>query len=275
MPANDPIRFILDRVALEHPNPSHFDGYELECWPKTAEEELLQLGLLIKTPRATATVCGGCEMSCHKSVVARQVADMSRTRAFIYCDESPDLGRIPIEIDRLRRYRATIGSIGQFAVATLGLKEPKIGRQETRLALGILRGRYGDRQVSVAVRDRHVVLVVGQQVQLLTDIVSYAASGVSADKQQIKRMLNRKELEESPITSIEPSNAVLKSSQDAALAKRNQEIYRIGADIRKRGESWQQIAEEIARMPFIRSTEDGLRPIKASTVLRLLARRPR
>src|SRR5690606_11309140 len=153
----------LDRVAMEHPSPAYIAGSEIAEWPAGAESILVKLRLLVEPTRATSATCAGCELGCHQPLLMRSSPRPDPPVAYLLCDEEPDLGRISIRLEHLRRFRASLSTAAFFISSVLKLAEPTRSCSTDRPAAGMLRGRYGLRELALTVADRRVVMLVGSQ----------------------------------------------------------------------------------------------------------------
>lgn len=271
-PDYDPLRTVVERVGAEYPSTCHFIGYELEYWRPGTASAMVDIGLFVETTRATAALCTGCELACHKPVIVRTKPGADVASGFIVCDEEPDLGRIPVGTERLRRFRASLSTVARTVAVCLELDPSRVEAQRVRLVVGHIRGRYGPREVAVAPRDGRIVLTVGAQVKELTDLIVWTGRGAAIDRLETVRMANRKGQRPPTRLAFDKDRRTLQPlAKQAAFADRNQEILRHGKRLRAQGLSWPKAAEQIARMPFITSPKHGLRPIGAETVRRILA----
>lgn len=268
----DPVRFVLDRVAMEHPSPAHYFGFELEEWNVGAEAELTARGLLQETTRTTSARCAGCERGCHKPVIVRTKHDETTPTAHIECDEEPKHGRIPVRLDRLRRWRASLQTAAYFSATCLRLPAPDRRGPLDRIPLGSMRGRKGMREVAIILRDQRILLSVGQQEHVLHELVWWRETGLHVDHDQIKRLANRKRGPASASTSEETKAVSAKQEYARLRADRDREIVAQGKRLRKEGKSWTTIADEIAGMPFIARAAPQIRLITVETIRRILSR---
>lgn len=268
LPAANPIRMIIERVAAEHPAPAVFFGYEMDEWSTGAMEVLAEKGLIIESGRATSAVCTGCGIQCHKRVVVRRLPAGGEARAFIVCDEEPDHGRIPLRLEHLRSFQASFATVARLAADCLNLSDAElVGRQE-RFEFGTVRGRNGLREVSLVLRQQQIALLVGQQEKNLTDLLTWKENGVRFDKSQLKRMADRKLRPSKDLVARQSATPV----RENIIAERDREIVKHGRRLKPHRKSWTVVSEEIARMPFILSPKEDLRPIKAPTVRRILTK---
>ena len=140
---------LVERLEASHPASATFDADETDEWPDGIVPSLLKSGLLQETRRATALVCDGCNWSCDKPIIVRKLVASGRTRAFIQCDEEPDLGRIQVPMERLRGYRLVPRMLERFiqkAVSALGSPAPS---RSSSSHLGLIKGRYGVRPIAI------------------------------------------------------------------------------------------------------------------------------
>ena len=266
----DPIRLVIDRVAVEYPAPTHFIGFELDEWPDGAEEALFSEGVFNVATRAHSSTCGGCERKCSKPVIARRQRASAVLTAYIECDEEPGHGTIPVGLEQLRRYQVSLRTLARWLIKHLRLDASRIASIPDGLWLGAIRGRYEKRDISLLVRDERFLLLVGQQEQELSEIISWQKHASAVDTRQIMRLVNRKR--KLPLASKKLDEEVSSTvGHSDLIAERNRQIRSHGKQLRKTGKSWPTISQEIARMPFIASSEQGLKPIQACTVRRILA----
>jgi hypothetical protein len=81
-------------------------------------------GLLNPVEPATATICDGCDRACPMEVQFAPSRGASPGRAFIVCDKRDDIGRVPVEMDRLRRWRVSLDQIAEMTATLLGADRP-------------------------------------------------------------------------------------------------------------------------------------------------------
>ena len=265
----DPLRMVFERVASAHPAAATFDGLETKDWPEGALGMLLSLRLLTETGRASSITCPGCEAECHKPVVVRPFRGSSIPRAFVTCDEEPDYGRVPVSMFHVARFQSSFVSTAQFASRYLELMSAE---QITggRILLGVAKGRHGPRDVALVMRDRRLVVTIGDQVESLCRLLSWSDVGPTLDRGLLCRLSNRKERREIA-NATKASSRNSKSSGAPPQSRRNQEILRCATQLKGSDANKTRIAEKIARMPFIAKPRNDLKRISAATVRRILA----
>ena len=161
-------------------------------------------------------------------------------------------------------------TIARFAARCCNLQSIDPAGPSSPLQLGVKRGRLGPRHLAILLKAQCVLLVVGQQELELARLISWTNDGLRVDLDQLVRLTNRKQ--RSPATH---AGAVVSPRPDrhALILERDREIERLGQLLRQQHKSWPTIAEEISRMPFLATPKNGLKPIKADTVRRILTRR--
>ena len=122
-------------------------------------------------------------------------------------------------------------------------------------------------------REHRVILVVGQKEHDLAALIRWRGDGLSVNRDQFKRLANRKLRPDEPPARRDVADKPQNSSRQGFTAQRDREIQRRGTSLQRKGMTETDAAKEIARMPFIISPKNGLKPIKWETVRRILARR--
>ncbi len=133
---------LLERIEAAFPEPAIFGLLETESWPDGALRSLIDCRLLQETSRATSILCDGCEWSCCKPVIVRTGLTNRSARAFVECDEEPDLGRIFIPLERLKRYRLTLAMLASFIRQALAISSTSFIERSKSISLGRIKGRY-------------------------------------------------------------------------------------------------------------------------------------
>lgn len=149
-------------------------------WDVGVLDTLLASGLLKPAAAALSIECHGCEERCFTDVVV-QPGNAGAARAFIVCDvhgKQEIMGRIPIKIERLRRWHITNKQLARFLCGMLGMHgEPEVQQDAKRIPLGMLQSANGRRWVSLL--RTPLALEVNQQQMPLTELL-FVESGVLA-----------------------------------------------------------------------------------------------
>ncbi|MCZ6887232.1 MAG: hypothetical protein O7H39_01960 [Gammaproteobacteria bacterium] len=85
---------------------------------------LCDAGLLTAFEPSATTICDGCDRACPMEVQCVPGCGASPSRAFIVCDKRDDIGRVPVEMDRLRRWRMSLDLIAETTATLLGTDRP-------------------------------------------------------------------------------------------------------------------------------------------------------
>jgi hypothetical protein len=247
---------LLKRVAEAAPNSAVFDADELAEWPGGVVDALFHAGLLQGAPRATEVFCDGCEWRCLKPVVVRTTPNGARPRAFVHCDEEPDLGRIPVPLERLRRYRASVTMIAALAARSLGLDPSAKADRDGSITLGSLGGRHGRRVLRIAPNAGRLLLHVGSQAIELSAVVLWEGRTVRADRGAIQKLVDQRAERASAAVSNQPRTAA-RDARKQKTEKRNRRILREALRLRKKTKNWSGIAKQVAKMDFVRGISAG------------------
>jgi hypothetical protein len=95
-----------------------FDAGEVAMWTDGALNELVALGILKKASPAASVVCDECEEQCIEEI------ELIGKRAYIICHQREDIGRIPIDLDRLRLWCVDVAALASIVAVELGIHDP-------------------------------------------------------------------------------------------------------------------------------------------------------
>src|SRR5262245_15311677 len=239
-------QIILDRIADCFPQHAVFDTDETSGWPDWTLGLLIDAGLLQQGSRPTEVFCDGCEWGCLKPVVVRTLPNGRKSRAFVTCDEEPDLGRIEVGSERLKRYIATAGLAANLVGRSLGLKSPAKPGPGGSVVVGHVKGRNGHRLLSVEVRQGQLLLAAGGHRIALGELVHWNRRALAFDDQAVRRLVNRKTTQngpEYPFSSERPMQDRRKK------VKRDHQIRREAARLRRQNKNWSftRVSNHISR----------------------------
>jgi hypothetical protein len=163
----------------------------------------------------------------------------------------------------LRRWQASRSSLGSFISEALGFGRQSWSLTDPSITLGPIKGRYGRRSVALLQLRDQIVVQVDRQQEPLTRLLHWQGAEISVCDSLLRRLANRKGSK--PSAPAEPRQQWL-----LRKSERDQEILRRASKLRDQGLNWTQIAERIALMPFIKSSDAS--PIDPSTVRRILSK---
>lgn len=78
---------------------------ETADWPEGKLAELVSEGILSEIQPSTSVVCDQCEENCPVEPDIRTIPNTGRAVGVFVCKRDPDIGRIEINLDRLRRWQ--------------------------------------------------------------------------------------------------------------------------------------------------------------------------
>jgi len=269
-PKRDEIpRLVFERVAAAHPTPAVFEADEVTGWPVGVLELLKKSALLQEIDRATTLYCDGCEWRCEKPVVVRTPPKGGAIRAFINCNEEPDLGRIPIGLERLVRYRSTATMLVEFVARAAGTKASRVSKKASVVLLTKIKGRFGPRPVLIGIVPGKLQLKVGSHEVALADFVKWSEGAVTIDWAVARRLANRKD-QVGRAGGRYQSNRSVQESTKRKTARRDREIVREARRRRREtSDGWTLISEQIAKMPL--ANRKGGARLTASRVRRIIS----
>jgi hypothetical protein len=256
---------VLDRIADHSPQHALFDSDEVPAWPPWVLKALLTAGLLRETSRATEVFCDGCDWGCLKPVIVRALPNARKPRAFVVCDEEPDLGKIEITPERLKRYMATVGLAARFVGRSLGLKPISEAGSGGSVCVGRLQGRNGGRVLAIEPRQGQLLLTAGGHRVVLSDLVYWDRRTLALDHRTVRRLVNRTAARSSLRDHPPPEHA---KEGRRKKASRDDQIRQEAARLRRQNRKWTitQVANHIAKMELA----DG---ISAARVRRIIYER--
>ena len=94
---------LADRLQI--PDADIIAADEIADWPDGRFEELVSERILTEIEHAMGVVCNQCEENCYIEPTIRTYPDGSKTVGVFVCTRNPDIGRIEIDLNRLRQWR--------------------------------------------------------------------------------------------------------------------------------------------------------------------------
>lgn len=96
-------------------------------WPDATADCLdvfCRSGLLREADPERATICDGCDRGCTMEVAWCADPDEPNARPFIVCDKRDDIGRVPVDTERLRSWHFSMEQIASAVSTLLGTSQP-------------------------------------------------------------------------------------------------------------------------------------------------------
>jgi hypothetical protein len=109
----DLLRFVWERADSTEPV---YSADEVALWPLAALDWLSSRGLLRAVANASAIACDACGTDHVEEVIVQKSPPGSGVRAYIPC---PDAGRVPVPLDRLRRWGIDFPQVAKVAASAL------------------------------------------------------------------------------------------------------------------------------------------------------------
>jgi hypothetical protein len=131
MTESDLLEHIFERLSRADSGEEVFGADEAAQWPESALEALIKSGVLGHAEPAQTIECDGCERNCFMPVYVRPAGGNRPASAFISCDKPEDVGRVPVDLDRLAQWRITgrmlAGAVAQLLGFTNAPHEDSVG----------------------------------------------------------------------------------------------------------------------------------------------------
>lgn len=225
-------QLLVDRLEVSHPARGMFDAAEFQFWPESVVADLHQRRLLSVASSASTAICDGCHWNCEMPVHMRRSSSDGALSAFIVCNEEPDLGVIPVEPRALQRFQTSLLAVARDCSVALGLTPPDFLGSSNSVALGRVRGRHGQRLVSLSLESGVLLIHVGEQEQLFVETLRRCEDDLKLDTDAVRRLANRKGDARRSAGRYRPD----KSSQRAKAQRtqqRDRQLYQSAIAMRK------------------------------------------
>lgn len=250
---------IIERLEAYYPAPAIFSADEIVDWPEGVISELQTTGLIRSTERAENITCDGCHWGCMKPVVVRK--QKASTRAFIVCDEEPDLGRIKVSLEHLQQYLSTLSLLAGFLRVSLGLDARAPLSGPLPLLLGRVKGRYGDHSISLLLCDGKLALQIGSHSRSVIEFLIYRQGQLIANKTLLRKLADRKHNTKQKRPRYQPDR-IKQERQASKTARRDRTICKEACRIqRETGKTTSEISRLLAQQRRFCQTGTGKQPL--------------
>lgn len=261
-------RIIIERLEAHYPAPAIFAADEIAEWPDHVLPGLEAFTLFQSAERAEVLLCDGCHWNCSKPVVFRK--QKAGARAFIVCDEEPDLGRIGVPIERLRQYRVTLSLLAVFLRGSFELVSRAPLSGPPPLLLGRVNGRHGEQSVSLLLHDGSIVLQIGAHSKSVVEFLAFRQGRITANRALLKKLADRKHGAGAARPRYQPDREKQRK-QAGETARRDRailaEALRVQGEI---GRNFRDVSRELAASCRFRETRLGRRPLSPQRIYRII-----
>lgn len=190
MNTNAALGELLARLGATGGEAIELRGDELGGWPAEAVQALNASRILAPSSPATSGVCDGCERACAMPV--QVVAKQGRqTGAFIVCDKTEDIGRVPVALLRLERWRASGTSLADALAMLLGSAEAtRLASDAKALRVGVVAGRTARAAVLLRWQEGGAVLEVAGHLLPLDLALTINDAALALDSRTLGRCVD-------------------------------------------------------------------------------------
>ncbi len=182
---------LLEYVLTNLSNTDKFlcSADEISAWPKEAVDHLIKAGLIESAPPTLIIDCDGCEQNCLMEVNVLPAQNKLPARAFISCDKRDDIGRVPVDFDRLQRWQITTESLAKLIAKLIGINASPYQQAGTKnWWIGIVRGKKNKSEL-ILDGENLSFNVAGHNIDVV-DLLSFKAEKLELDKDKLINLVN-------------------------------------------------------------------------------------
>ncbi|MFC1792735.1 hypothetical protein ACFL3Q_04030 [Planctomycetota bacterium] len=118
---------LADRLQI--PNSEIITADETKNWPTGKLDELLEAGILAEIQHSKGVICNECEENCFIEPDIRTNPDTGKATGIFVCTRNPDIGRIEVDLNRLRQWKISGEKLGD-----LGYVKKKIRKRKKKIS---------------------------------------------------------------------------------------------------------------------------------------------
>ena len=191
MTCSDLLESLLERLATAGVAKAIFSADEIEEWPAGALSSLVDAGMLQQAHPASVVECTGCEQNCLMPVHVFTAEDHRVARAFISCDKRDDIGRVPVDMGRLKAWQITGALLAKTLAQLLGFtRAPQPDTTGKHWTLGVLKRKKHKSRVTLQGGDSFTLALAGQAVPLI-DVLSFEQNCLTLNKAELIRRMDK------------------------------------------------------------------------------------
>lgn len=198
--------------CLAHDGDTLLPWDQVRRWPTGGIEVFQNAGWIEPAPLATDVICPGCEEACYMPVAKVFRAENGMpARAYIACDQRPEMGTVKFQPARLQQWQLTQGQLARWVARSLGLKgKPRKDDASGRFKLGSIQANERIGALELDPADSVCMKSSGHSLPL-AEIVTIENGQLAIDRAAILKMVNlapapapkTKKAGKKPIASVE------------------------------------------------------------------------
>lgn len=97
---------------------------ETADWPTGKLDEFVEAGVLTEIQHSKGVVCSECEENCFIEPDIRTIPETGKTTGVFVCTRNPDIGRIEVDLNRLRQWRINEDKLIELGYCMEGYRVP-------------------------------------------------------------------------------------------------------------------------------------------------------
>ncbi len=177
--------------CLAHDGDTLLPWDQVQRWPKGGIELFQNAGWIVPAPLATKVICPGCEEGCYMPLAkAFRAANGMPARAYIACDQRPEMGTVKFQPARLQQWQLTQGQLARWIADNLSLRfSGKRLDGENLLELGLVSGDKRAQMLCLHT-DGELALVAGSNSVPLIDAIQLKDRALSLDADLIRQLVD-------------------------------------------------------------------------------------
>jgi len=167
-----------------------FSQDEIENWPSHMFEIFKRNHLIQLAEPAKSIECDGCEQNCIMPVHTITYRNNNSVHTFISCDKTYDIGRVPVDKNRLVKWQITDEMIANKLSQMLGLSTiPEKNFRENTWTLGIFRTKKHTTSITLIHEGSLLLSLAGHKISLL-ELLKFQDNELILDKDEITFLID-------------------------------------------------------------------------------------
>jgi hypothetical protein len=177
--------------CLAHDGDTLLPWDQVRRWPKGAVEIFQKAGWIVSAPLAKEVICPGCEDACYMPVAkVFKAANGMPARAYIACDQRPEMGTVKFQPARLQQWQLTQGQLARWIADTLTLRySGKRLDGGSLLELGLVSGDKRAQMLCLHTAGE-LALVAGSNSIPLVDAIQLIDEGLALDADLVRQLVD-------------------------------------------------------------------------------------